>query len=51
LLAIVYDQTGAEYHRGRGLTIFVDGKRFASRADLGPLETALPAHGAKDSGE
>jgi hypothetical protein len=51
LLAIVYDQTGAEYHRGRGLTIFVDGKRIATRADLGPLEAALPALQAKNSKE
>jgi Trehalase len=43
LLAIVYDLTGTEYHRGRGLTIFADGKPIASRSDLGPLEGTLLA--------
>jgi Trehalase len=43
VLAIVYDQTGKEFNRGRGLTIFVDGKSIANRATLGPLEAALPA--------
>jgi hypothetical protein len=42
ILAIVYDQTGKRYHRGRGLTLFVDGKKIASRATLGPIETNLP---------
>ncbi|SPE19438.1 exported hypothetical protein [Candidatus Sulfotelmatomonas gaucii] len=42
LLAIVYDESGKHYQRGRGLTIFVDGKKIASRATLGPLETNLP---------
>jgi len=42
LLAIVYDQTGEHYHRGRGLAVFADGKRLASRATLGPLEAELP---------
>lgn len=41
-LSIVYDQTGEQYHRGRGLTLFVDGKKQASRATLGPLESRLP---------
>lgn len=42
LLTIVYDQTGRHYHRGRGLTLFVDGKKLAGRATLGPLEADLP---------
>jgi hypothetical protein len=42
LLTIVYDQTGRHYHRGRGLTLFVDGKKIAGRATLGPLEAELP---------
>ena len=42
LLTIVYDKTGDHYHRGRGLTVFVDGKRLASRPTLGPLEAELP---------
>ena len=42
LLTIVYDETGEHYHRGQGLTIFVDGKKLAGRATLGPLEAELP---------
>jgi hypothetical protein len=42
LLAIVYDETGKHYQRGRGLMLFVDGKKTASRATLGPLEAELP---------
>ncbi len=47
LLAIVYDESGKHYQRGRGLTLFVDGKKIASRATLGPLETELPAGGSR----
>jgi hypothetical protein len=42
LLAIVYDQTGKQYRQGRGLMLFADGKKIASRATLGPLEAELP---------
>ena len=42
LLTIVYDRTGQQYHRGRGLTIFANGKKIASRAELGPLQAELP---------
>jgi hypothetical protein len=42
ILAIVYDRTGKHYNRGRGFTLFVDGKKIASRATLGPMETNLP---------
>jgi len=42
LLTVVYDQTGKHYNRGRGLTLFVDGKMIATRATLGPIETNLP---------
>ena len=42
LLTIVYDKTGDHYHRGRGLTVFVDGKKLASRPTLGLLEAKLP---------
>ncbi len=45
LLAIVYDQTGKHYNQGRGLTLFVDGKKIANRPTLGPLEAALPVAG------
>ena len=42
LLAIVYDETGRHYKQGRGLMLFVDGKKLASRATLGPLDAELP---------
>ena len=41
LLAIVYDRTGAHYKHGRGLMLFVDGKKVASRTTLGPIEAEL----------
>ena len=42
LLTIVYDQTGKHYQRGRGLTLFVDGKKIAARPTLGLLAAELP---------
>lgn len=42
LLTIAYDETGEHYHRGRGLTVYVDGKKLASRPTLGPLQAELP---------
>lgn len=42
LLTIVYDQTGEHYHRGRGLMMYVDGSKLASRPTLGPLRAELP---------
>ena len=42
LLSIFYDQTGNHYQHGRGLTLYVDGKKLASRSTLGPLEANLP---------
>ena len=42
LLTIVYDETGKHYLRGRGLTVYVDGKRVANRPSLGPLQAELP---------
>lgn len=41
-LAIVYDSTGKKYGRGRGFMLYIDRKKTASRADLGPLEAELP---------
>lgn len=41
-LTIVYDQTGKHYQSDRGLTLFVDGKKVASRPTLGPLDAELP---------
>jgi len=42
LLAIVYDAAGKHYQQGRGLMLFVDGKKAAGRPTLGPLEAELP---------
>jgi len=42
LLAIVYDASGTHYKRGRGLALFIGGKKVASRSALGPLEAQLP---------
>jgi hypothetical protein len=42
LLTVVYDSNGQRYKHGRGLMLFVDGKKIASRADLGPLDAELP---------
>ena len=42
MLAIVYDESGKHYNRGRGLTVFIDGKKIVSRATLGPMEAELP---------
>lgn len=42
LLAIMYDATGKQYRQGRGLMLFVDGKKIADRTTLGPLEAELP---------
>lgn len=41
VLAVVYDANGKHYQRGRGLMLFVDGKKLASRTDLGPLDAEL----------
>jgi hypothetical protein len=42
LLSIVWDRTGARFHRGKGLTIFADGRRIAHAPRLGPLVGHLP---------
>jgi hypothetical protein len=47
LLAILYDATGKQYRQGRGLMLFVDGKKIASCATLGPLEAELPTGGSR----
>jgi len=46
-LTILYDTTGKHYNQGRGLTLFIDGKKSATRPDLGPLEATLPTGPAK----
>jgi hypothetical protein len=41
ILTILWDATGARYHRGRGFILMVDGKKAAGRQELGPLEYVL----------
>jgi hypothetical protein len=41
-LTIVWDATGKQYGRGRGLVLMVDGKKAAGRKDLGELRYKLP---------
>ncbi len=41
-LSIFWDADGSRYERGRGLQIWVDGKRATQRETLGRLEVALP---------
>jgi hypothetical protein len=41
ILTILYDQTGKRYGRGAGLTLLVDGKKKASRKDIGTLKYSL----------
>ena len=48
LLTIVYDATGRQYHQGRGLTLFADGKKLAHRTKLGPLQAELPSLQTKE---
>jgi hypothetical protein len=40
-LTLIYDATGKRYGRGRGLSLYVDGKLATQRKDLGPLSAAL----------
>lgn len=41
-LSIVWDRTGRKYGRGKGLTLWADGKKLASSLALGRLTAALP---------
>lgn len=40
-LSILWDEDGSRYHVGRGLQVYVDGKRVAGREDLGRLQVHL----------
>ena len=43
IITLVYDRTGKRYAFGKGLTLLIDGKRAASRPDLGELHATLPS--------
>ena len=40
-VTIVWDKDGSRYHVGVGLTLLVDGRRMASRKDIGELKAVL----------
>ncbi|BCM94414.1 beta-L-arabinobiosidase [Abditibacteriota bacterium] len=42
-LSIIWDKTGQRYKKGKGLTLFADGKKLASAPRLGKLTANLPA--------
>ena len=42
-IGIVWDRDGTRYHRGRGLMLFVDGRRVAAAPRLGRLAASLGA--------
>jgi len=37
-ISIIWDKTGRKYHKGKGLTVFVDGGRCARKRKIGSLE-------------
>lgn len=40
-VSVVWDRTGKKYNKGRGLILFADGKKVASRKDIGKLSAAI----------
>ncbi len=46
-VAVVWDRTGARYHRGAGLTLLVDGRVIGRAPRLGQLMAVLPAPEAR----
>jgi hypothetical protein len=45
-IGVVYDQDGTRYHAGKGLSVFVDGKRAAGPSPLGRIRVNLALHTA-----
>ena len=41
-VSILWDRTGQRYHRGQGLSVWVDGKQIANQMDLKPMAIELP---------
>lgn len=41
-LSVVWDADGSAYDRGKGLSVFLDGRRVHRQADLEPVEVAVP---------
>jgi hypothetical protein len=41
-LTVLWDRDGTHYRQGTGLTVYVDGKRVATRPDLTPVRIAVP---------
>ena len=50
LLTILWDRDGTRYGKGAGLRLLVNGKELAARADLGPLDAALPPASPQNPG-
>lgn len=46
-VSIVWDRTGAKYRQGRGLMLFADGRKIASRDAIGKLSAPLAYKPAK----
>lgn len=46
-LTVLWDFDGGHYGKGAGLTLYLDGRPLAHRADLGPLNAALPPEASK----
>lgn len=40
-LTILWDKDGSRYHAGKGLSVWVNGVKIASRSDIGRIEVAL----------
>lgn len=40
-LSVVWDRTGKKYQKGKGLMLFADGKKIASRKDIGKLSAEI----------
>ncbi|MCY3008076.1 MAG: discoidin domain-containing protein [Planctomycetota bacterium] len=45
-VSILWDRTGERYKLGKGLSVFVDGKRVAQASDLSPIRIDLAANTA-----
>jgi hypothetical protein len=41
-VSVVYDQDGTRYHAGKGLSVFVDGRRAAGPSPLSRIQVNLP---------
>ncbi len=47
-VSVVWDRTGQKYGKGKGLMIFANGRKIASRNDLGELKAAIQYRAVPD---